>query len=60
GSLPMHASPSSPLHTDTQGRLALSRHVHVVDSSVFPSIPATTMVLSVMANAWRIAGEATL
>lgn len=60
GSLPMHAAPASPLHTDTQGRLALSRHVHVVDSSVFPSIPATTMVLSVMANAWRIAGEAAL
>jgi choline dehydrogenase-like flavoprotein len=29
--------------------------VPVVDSTVFPSIPATTITLSVMANAHRIA-----
>jgi choline dehydrogenase-like flavoprotein len=31
--------------------------VHVIDSSVFPTIPATTITLSVMANAYRIGAE---
>ena len=59
-SLPMQASPTHPLHTDTHGRPNGWRHVHVVDSSVFPTIPATTMVLTIMANAWRIAARAAL
>ena len=58
GSLPMRAGTAGQLETDRQGRLATWKRVHVVDSSVFPSIPATTMVLTIMANAWRIAGEA--
>lgn len=60
GSLPMRASPQGPLEADTLGRLGLWRNVHVVDSSVFPTIPATTMVLTIMANAWRIAASADL
>jgi hypothetical protein len=31
------------------------RRVHLVDASVLPSVPATTITLGVMANAHRIA-----
>jgi choline dehydrogenase-like flavoprotein len=57
GSLPMRHVPGE-LETDTLGRLASWDRVHVVDSSVFPSVPATTVTLSVMANAHRIASGA--
>jgi choline dehydrogenase-like flavoprotein len=30
---------------------------HVVDSTIFPSIPAPTITLTVMANAYRIGQE---
>jgi len=45
------------LGTDRVGRLKAWKHIHLVDGSVFPSIPATTFTLSVMANAHRIAEE---
>jgi ferredoxin len=45
------------LNTDRVGRLKTWRHIHLVDGSVFPSIPATTFTLTVMANAHRIAEE---
>ncbi len=45
------------LNTDRAGRLKTWRHIHLVDGSVFPSIPATTFTLTVMANAHRIAHE---
>jgi choline dehydrogenase-like flavoprotein len=54
GSLPMRREPG-PLESDTLGRVLGWERVHVVDASVFPSIPATTVTLSVMANAHRIA-----
>jgi choline dehydrogenase-like flavoprotein len=54
GSLPMRRRPRA-LETDTLGRLPIWERVHVVDASVLPSIPATTVTLSVMANAHRIA-----
>ena len=54
GSLPMRAEPGA-LETDTLGRPRGWDRVHVVDASVFPSMPATTVTLSVMANAHRIA-----
>ena len=53
GTFPMHASPR-PLQSDLYGRPYGFRRVHAVDSTVFPSIPATTITLSVMANAHRI------
>jgi choline dehydrogenase-like flavoprotein len=56
GTLPMSASPG-PLQTDVWGRPYGLRRVHVVDSSVFPSITASTITLTVMANAHRIAAE---
>lgn len=57
GSFPMQARPTG-LACDVLGRPAGLGRVHLVDASVFPSIPATTITLSVMANAHRIASEA--
>ena len=53
GSFPMSLSPST-LETDIFGRPNGFRRVHAVDSTVLPSIPATTVTFSVMANAYRI------
>ncbi len=57
GSLPMRCEPGD-LETDTLGRLRGWDRVHVVDAAVFPSLPATTVTISVMANAHRIATAA--
>jgi choline dehydrogenase-like flavoprotein len=54
GSLPMRSDPGE-LETDTLGRVPNWDRVHVVDASIFPSVPATTVTISVMANAHRIA-----
>jgi choline dehydrogenase-like flavoprotein len=54
GTLPMSANPGR-FETDTLGRPNGFERVHVVDSSVFPSITASTITLTVMANAYRIA-----
>lgn len=55
GTLPMTKSPTDELHTDLLGRPKGWQRIHVVDSSVFPSVPATTVALLAMANASRIA-----
>lgn len=57
GSFPMRRDPG-PFETDTLGRVPGWDRVHLVDASVLPSIPATTITLSVMANAHRIASAA--
>ena len=57
GSLPMRRQPGR-LETDTLGRLPDWNRVHIVDASIFPSVPATTVTISVMANAHRIATAA--
>jgi choline dehydrogenase-like flavoprotein len=57
GTFPMRESPGK-LETDMLGQLPGLPGVHFVDASVFPSIPATTITLTVMANAHRIATEA--
>ncbi|HTU26093.1 MAG TPA: GMC oxidoreductase [Pirellulales bacterium] len=54
GTLPMSANPG-PLETDLLGRPRGLRRVHVVDASVFPTITASTITLTAMANAHRIA-----
>lgn len=58
GTFPMGVSPDSA--ADPLGRPAGFRRVHLIDASVFPTIPATTITFSVMANAHRIAARAPL
>ncbi len=53
GSVPMSAAPSAG-ESDVLGRPKGMKRVHVVDASILPSIPATTITFSVMANAHRI------
>jgi choline dehydrogenase-like flavoprotein len=53
GTFPMRVNPG-PFEADELGRPHGFTRVHVVDASVFPSLPATTITLSVMANAHRI------
>ncbi|WP_447984323.1 GMC oxidoreductase [Nitrospira sp. Nam74] len=53
GTFPMRRSPER-FETDVHGRFSGMRRVHIVDASVFPSVPPTTITLSVMANAHRI------
>jgi len=60
GTMPMTNNPSDEMHTDLLGRPKGWQHVHVVDSSVFSSVPATTVALLAMANASRIAQTAPL
>jgi hypothetical protein len=57
GSFPMTAEPRG-FQTDLLGRLPGWKRVHAVDSTVFPSVPATTITFSAMANAHRIGWEA--
>lgn len=54
GTFPMRQEPER-YETDVLGRPPGFRRVHAVDATIFPSIPATTISLSVMANAHRIA-----
>jgi choline dehydrogenase-like flavoprotein len=60
GSLPMRLHPRNAFETDILGKPGGFSAVHVVDSSVMPSIPATTIALLMMANADRIGTEAPL
>ncbi len=57
GTFPMRRSPGR-LETDVLGQFSGLPGAHFIDASVFPSIPATTITLTVMANAHRIATEA--
>jgi choline dehydrogenase-like flavoprotein len=54
GSLPMSNNPGR-LETDVYGRPFGMKRVHVADATSFPSIPASTITFSAMANAHRIA-----
>ncbi len=54
GTLPMRAKPAGKLETDILGRVSGWKRVHVVDTSVFPSLPGTTIGLLTMANAYRV------
>ena len=56
GSFPMREKPQK-FETDTLGRLPNWSKIHLIDASVFPSIPANTITLTAMANAHRIASE---
>lgn len=59
GTFPMRRSPGD-METDYLGRPTGFPHVHVVDASVFPSLAATTITLTAMANAHRIASQSIL
>lgn len=56
GSFPMRAAPSA-FESDILGRPVGFSNLHVVDATVLPSIPATTISLTIMANAHRISEE---
>ncbi len=57
GSFPMRANPK-PGETDVLGRPSGHKRTHIIDASIFPTIPAPTITFSVMANAYRIAQDA--
>lgn len=57
GSTPMSSSPA-PGRSDLLGRPHGTRRIHVIDAACFPTIPAGTITLTVMANAHRIATAA--
>jgi len=54
---PMSKHPNG-FQSDTLGRTLGFNRVHIIDASVLPNIPATTITFPVMANAHRIASEA--
>jgi len=56
GTFPMRHNPGN-FETDIYGRPTGLQRVHVVDASVLPSIPSTTITLTIMANAYRIGKE---
>lgn len=57
GSFPM-GQKSNDLQSDTLGRPFGWSRIHLIDSSVFPTIPAATITYTAMANAHRIASMA--
>lgn len=54
GSFPMRMHPRE-FEADILGRPYGFKKVHTVDSTIFPTIPATSITLTIMANAHRIA-----
>lgn len=56
-SFPMSSRPTSDFETDLLGRPFGWRHIHVIDTTVLPEIPGTTIGLLTMANAFRIASQ---
>ena len=58
GAFPMRERPTDG-ETDVLGRPAGWQRLHLVDSSVLPSIAASTITFTVMANAHRIGWEST-
>jgi choline dehydrogenase-like flavoprotein len=59
-SFPMRRQPRADCDSDIYGRPFGWKKIFVVDASVLPSIPGTTLAFSVMANAYRIASSAPL
>jgi choline dehydrogenase-like flavoprotein len=54
GAFPMRSN-AGPFESDTLGRPHGFERLHLVDSTTFPSIPASTVTFTVLANAHRIA-----
>jgi len=59
GSFPMSRQPKTG-ETDILGRPRGLQRVHAIDSTVLPSIPATAITYTVMANAYRIGSLAAM
>lgn len=59
GSFPMRRTPGE-LEADQWGSLPSLPGVHLVEASVLPSVPASPLAFTVMANAHRIASECPL
>jgi ferredoxin len=57
GSFPHATDRSAVFSSDMLGRVGSWQRIHLVDASVFPTVPAMTFGLTVMANAHRIASE---
>lgn len=57
GTMPMRVKPVEEIDTNLLGIPKGWKNIHVIDSSVFPSLPGTTIGLLTMANATRIASE---
>jgi ferredoxin len=57
GSFPHMDGGDAMFSSDTLGRVGSWKRTHLVDASVFPTVPAMTYGLTVMANAHRIATE---
>lgn len=57
GSFPHATDRPTIFSTDRLGRVGSWERIHLVDASVFPTVPAMTFGLTVMANAHRIASE---
>jgi ferredoxin len=57
GSFPHTTDRPSIFSSDRLGRVGSWERTHLVDASVFPTVPAMTFGLTVMANAHRIASE---
>lgn len=58
-SFPMKENPDHSKHeSDTLGRVGGGQNVHIIDSTVLPSLPAPTISYTLMANACRIAEKA--
>jgi hypothetical protein len=58
GSFPYSERQSSNLTTDRFGRLRAWSNVHLIDAATFPALAPTGFLLTIMANANRIAREA--
>ena len=63
GSIPMRTKNNfkdneyNKIFTNTKGELSCSKNVFIIDTSCFPSVPAGSVSLTIMANALRIATE---
>lgn len=59
GTFPManNSNAKGTITTNTLGLINQTKNVHIVDASIFPSIPAQTIAYTVMANAYRIGSQ---
>lgn len=59
GTMPMNRV-DLPVYTDDLGLIKSFKNIHVIDSSIFPSLPSKNLSFTIMANAARIASKVDL